>query len=64
MDWQTWLKGLCSAVISGAANAVTGVVVAPETFNFQEGLHKLGALVGVGAVIGLAGYLKQSPLPQ
>lgn len=61
--WENWLKGLISALISGSANAVTVVIVAPETFNFQEGLNKLIAVIAAGAIIGVANFLKQSPLP-
>jgi len=60
---KNWLKGLISAVVSGAANAITVVLVAPETFNLSEGLPKLFAVVVSGAIIGCAAYLKQSPLP-
>lgn len=62
MNWQTWLKGLISAVIGGAANSVTVIIVAPETFNLQEGIHKLGVVAAVGAIWSAANYLKQSPL--
>jgi hypothetical protein len=63
MDWRHWVKGLISAIISGGANAVTVVLVAPETFNIHEGLPKLGAVIVAGSIIGCAMYLKQSPLP-
>lgn len=64
MNWKTWLKGLLSAAIGGAANVVTAIVVDPIAFNFQEGLGKLGAMAGMGAIIAVALYLKQSPLPE
>ena len=63
MKWQTWLKGLVAAIIGGAANAVTTIIVAPETFNFQAGLSKLGAVAGASALVSAAMYLKQSPVP-
>jgi hypothetical protein len=58
----TWLKGLISAAIGGAANAGSAVIIAPDTFNLDTGLHKLGAMAGAGAIIAALGYLKQSPL--
>ncbi|MBV6342820.1 hypothetical protein [Candidatus Magnetobacterium casense] len=64
MDWRTWLKGLVSAGIGAAANSVTVMIVAPETFNINEGLPKLGAVAAVSALVAVAGYLKQSPLPK
>lgn len=58
-----WLKGLASAAISGAANGITVLIVAPDTFNLQEGVGRLGSVCVVGAIVGAAMYLKQSPLP-
>ena len=63
MDWKTWLKGLSSAAIGAAAGAVPVVIVAPETFNLQEGLPKLGVVCAVSALLAVANYLKNSPLP-
>lgn len=62
-DVRVWLRGLIAAVIGGAANAVMTVIVAPETFNFQEGIGKLGAVTGASALVSAAMYLKQSPVP-
>lgn len=64
MNWKGWLKGLVAAVIGGAANAVTAVFVAPETFNFTgPGLLATLKMAGAGAFIAFWLYLKQSPLP-
>lgn len=63
MDWKTWFKGLVSAAIGGAANAVTVIVIDPVQFNFQDGLGKLGAVAIVSAIVAAALYLKKSPLP-
>lgn len=63
MNWQTWIRGLASAMIGAAANSVTVVIVAPETFNLAEGLPKLGSVALVSAIVAAAMYLKQSPLP-
>ena len=58
-----WIKGIISAAIGGAANSVSAIAIAPETFNFNEGLNKLGLMAGIGAIVAVANYLKQSPLP-
>ena len=58
-----WFKGLIAACIGGAASAVTPAFVAPETFNFGDGLHKLGMVAAGGAIISGVFYLKGSPLP-
>ncbi|MGO9642020.1 MAG: hypothetical protein ACLP1Y_12035 [Candidatus Acidiferrales bacterium] len=68
---EVWLKGLAAAAIAGAANGViTGfaaVGIDPEHFNLQAGLRATLAIAGVSAVmsgiIGVAAYLKQSPIP-
>lgn len=64
MIWQTWLKGLISAIIGGAANSVTVMVVSPENFNLQEGAGKLATVALVSAIVAAAMYLKESPLPK
>ncbi len=69
--WETWLKGIAAAAIAGGANGViTGfaaVGIDPSHFNLQAGLHATLAIAAVSAlmsgIIGVAAYLKQSPLP-
>lgn len=63
MNWKKWAKGLWGAVVGGAANAVTVMIVEPSSFNLQEGAGKLATVVIVSAIVGAAAYLKQSPLP-
>jgi hypothetical protein len=58
-----WLKGLLSAVIGGAANAVVLMIADPLTFNLQDGLPKLQTVIIVSAIVSAAMYLKASPLP-
>lgn len=68
---ELWLKGLAAAAIAGAANGViTGfaaVGIDPAHFNLQTGFKPTLAIAGVSAlmsgIIGVAAYLKQSPLP-
>ena len=71
LKWEIWLKGIVAAGIAGGANGViTGfaaVGIDPGHFNLQSGLHSTLAIAGVSAlmssIIGMAAYLKQSPLP-
>ena len=63
MKWQNWLKGLISAVIGGAANSITVMIVDPIAFNLGEGAGKLGTVALVSAIVSAAMYLKSSPLP-
>lgn len=58
-----WLKGLISAIIGAAANSVTVMIAAPETFNLAEGFPKLASVAAVAALVAGCMYLKQSPLP-
>jgi hypothetical protein len=68
---EIWLRGMLAAVISGAANgAITGfaaIGIDPTHFNLAAGFVHTLSLAGVSAVmsgiIGVAAYLKQSPLP-
>ncbi len=68
---EVWLKGLLAAGIAGGANGVvTGfaaIGIDPNHFNLQAGLHHTLAIAGVSAaisaILGVALYLRQSPLP-
>lgn len=59
---RAWLHGLAAAAISGAANAVALVIVAPEAFSVDHAFTLLKAAFACG-LIAAAGYLKKSPLP-
>lgn len=58
-----WLKGLLAAVIGGAANALTMVIVDPLNFNLTNGVNNLLSVAATSAIVAAAMYLKQSPLP-
>ncbi len=70
-NWRTWIKGMLAAGIAGGANGViTGfaaVGIDPEHFNLQAGLRSTLTIAGISAlmsaIIGVAAYLKQSPVP-
>jgi hypothetical protein len=59
-----WIYGLLSAAVGAAANGITVVIVAPESFNLNEGLPKLMSIMIVSAILAVGMYLKQSPLPK
>jgi hypothetical protein len=71
MKWEIWIKGIIAAAISGGANGVvTGfaaIGIDPGHFNLTAGLNHTLAIGGVSAaisaVLGVALYLRQSPLP-
>jgi len=73
MDKQlkVWLHGLVAAVISGGAggvvNSLAAVGIRPDAFNFNNSFKSTAELAGVSflfcAFLGLAFFLKQSPLP-
>lgn len=61
---RQWLHSLAAAAISGGANGITVMIVDPVQFNlFQGGFGKVAMVVVVGALVGAALFLKQSPLP-
>lgn len=59
-----WLHGLAAALIGGAVNSLSVILVDPVEFNFSTGLGKVASLAGAGALIGVIAYLKKSPLPE
>ena len=61
---RIWIEGLVAALIGGAANAITVIVVDPLNFNLGEGLGKLFQVVAVGGLVAAAAFLKQSPIPK
>ncbi len=69
--FEIWAYGALAALISGGANGViTGfaaVGIRPDVFNLNSGIHATLEIAGVaslfGAIMGVAVYLKQSPLP-
>ena len=69
---EVWLKGIAAAAISGAANGiVTGfaaIGIDPNHFNLESGFHHTlqigGISAGISAILGVALYLRQSPIPQ
>jgi hypothetical protein len=61
---ETWVYGLFSALIGGAATAVSMIVVDPMTYNLHDGWRKLIEVALVSGIMSAAFYLKQSPLPK
>lgn len=63
-DWKHWLIGLIHAGVSGGTVAISTAVIAPETFNFGEGLRKLLYAAGISAIVSIAKYLSTKPMPE
>ena len=69
---EVWLKGMLAAGISGGAGGVmTGLAavgIDPGHFNLSAGMGatvRIGAAAAlINAVIGVAAYLQESPLPE
>jgi hypothetical protein len=57
MNWKKFLEGLAVAAIGGAATTAAQVVVTPD---LKPGAISTAA--AAGAIIGVAGWLKQSPV--
>lgn len=60
---RLWLRGLVATVINGFASGVVLIVADPNDFNLGDGAPKLLMTSSVFAILGLANYLKQHPLP-
>lgn len=59
---KAWLRGLVAATINGAASGVVLVIAEPTHFNIYEGRGKLITTSCVLGILGMANYLKQSPI--
>lgn len=70
--WRPWVRGLLTTVISGVAHSIIGalssIVIAPDTFNFDGGFHKLiqiTVMTGTfSALVSLMTFLQKSPIPE
>lgn len=62
MNVWPWVQSLLAAFISGGANSVSAMMIAPETFNIHD-LKRLGTLFIASGIIGAVMFLKKSPLP-
>lgn len=58
-----WIHGAASALIGGAANAVTVCIIDPAKFNIHEGWKNTASAALVSGVVSLAFYLKKFPTP-
>ena len=54
MNWKIWLEGLASAALGGAVAGVGQLVSTTSQVNKGTGTASI-----LGAIIGIAGYLKQ-----
>lgn len=63
LDWRNWLRGLFGAIVGGVASSITVIIVAPDTFNFDDGFGKLCKVALISAIYNAALFLKSKPLP-
>lgn len=69
---KVWLHSLIAALISGGCggiiNGLAAIGIKPDVFNLGAGIRSTLELAGVAfllnAILGVAFFLKQSPLPQ
>jgi hypothetical protein len=64
MNWQIWLYGLLSAVLSAAGGAIAIVIVEPNTFNLDKGLLPLLKVMAVFGILAFGNYIKTTPPPK
>ncbi len=60
---RAWVRGIIATVINSGASGVILIVADPATFNLAAPA-KLLMTTAVFALLGLANYLKQHPLPE
>lgn len=69
LDFNSWLRGLFSAGISGGASAIVGGFTVsgmdPKDFNFSVAKFYIliGALFTTNAIVSMAKFLSTQPLP-
>ncbi len=63
---RVYWHGVLGAALNSAASSITVIVVDPSTFNISTagGLKHVMAVVAVSAIVGMAIYIKQHPIPQ
>jgi hypothetical protein len=59
--WGFWIDGLIGAAIGGAANAVTIMLVKPDSFNFNTGFPDLWHFTLISSLVSAALWVKQNP---
>lgn len=64
MTIKQWIHGIAAAAIGAGATAISAIVIDPAKFNLTlAGMKSLGELAAASAIIAVAAYLKQFPLP-
>jgi hypothetical protein len=71
LDFSDWIYGILKSFIGGGAGAITTVFsasfIAPESFNFSGGLHRIFELMAatflINGLLNFFYYLKQFPVP-
>lgn len=64
-SWKVWLHGLAAALISAFFSAVAGTLALPTVFAFdtRNGWANLIKIATPSAILAVALYLKNSPIP-
>lgn len=60
---NTWAKGIIAAFITSSSGVLASVIVDPDHFNLDHSKHLL-MVAAITGIVGVASYLKQSPLPK
>lgn len=68
LSLETWLRGLVAAFLSGASTALLSAIGVSGAQELGVNIPRLtfkqmGVIALVGGLVGLAAYLKQSPIP-
>jgi hypothetical protein len=62
MNWKTFLEGIVVSAVSGALASGGDYLVNPDNLRGVALGRRLGTTAGIGAIVGIVGWLKQSPL--
>lgn len=60
---RKWIRSIVATAVNGFASGAVLIIADPVAFNLAEGSRKLLLTSTVFALIGLANFLKEHPLP-
>lgn len=60
---SAWFKGIIVAFITSAGGALAAYIADPDHFSTANPKH-MAIMATVSGIVGVAAYLKQSPIPQ
>jgi hypothetical protein len=58
---RKWIYGLINAILDGALLPFASYKLAPESFNFKQGLFNLFFMIGLSVLFSIKNFMNKSP---